>query len=95
MTCRSNGAWMDRAAELAQDVTHHLAHALWGYALPMTGAATGWYAWQWGVSAACLLAIVWEVIYHQARGWKCSVIGLLSFGAGAAVATVMLLCAGR
>jgi hypothetical protein len=85
---------MEHAEEIRQDITHHWAHFLFGFALPITGAGTGWYAWQWGTLAGVLAGPVWEIGGHLFKGWKISVIGMLSFGAGAAVASALLLIAG-
>lgn len=91
--------WMTRLQELAQDVVHHLSHFYVGALLPMTGAGTGWYPWQSGAAAACILGVAWEVggaiIVPPEKGWRGSAIGMLSFGAGAAVASALLLISGR
>jgi hypothetical protein len=68
-------------------------------ALPLLGAATGWYAWQTGAAGSCVLGVLWEVggaiIVPEKSGWRASAIGMLSFCIGAAVASAVLLISGR
>jgi len=100
MTCPSRlSLWMSRGQELAQDLTHHWAHILVGVVLPLFGAATGLYAWQNGVLAVVMLAVVWEVgfaLLLPPHKWgRASIIGLLAFLVGAIAASAVLLACGR
>jgi hypothetical protein len=92
--------------ELAQDIIHHLSHIQCGLWVPLVCAVTatpkhpdGLIGWQWGVVGVIAFGISMEVFpavgVKSDTKWRASVIGMLAYGTGAAIASMILVIAGR
>lgn len=84
--------WMTPSRERTQRLENLLLHVLWGVVVPLVAYARGW-EWQWFVVGIILAGIAWELVCDPVtRGkWPPSILGLVTFAVGAAIATAVVL----